>query len=758
MNARSALIYFFIFLGNSTHATITLDTITTYAARLPEYPPSIKVWGNSDFTEFHTKILPNTYFAWLGSWIPQSPVFFTIDFFQQTLEKALETKKNTPDISTIAARIRCPENSTLIIISSLRGNMHRLIRTLTWFNKQGLIDADLKLRKDIYLFFNAYSLNGSAYALETLTLIMMLMERNPDNCFMLRSRQELNNAWNDFSLKRELKVRAHQLDLNLAQQKLNLFFNSLPKAAYVCIDTHPQDFIKISSNFDQEDLVEETKIYDLFNAGNTIPLAFFHTNDTSKSVTPPDIKAAINSESLYLQPKSQFGLTFVEQNLERTFWSIFPAISANDTADQSNMVDSYASIELKHSLETSLISFYKQKKGTSDFTQSDTFNLITGIPLRSDGTVTPWLEPITIGSTLSLINGVPYIGSEIKQGMITRIHTQNSAGGIQGHLIKSSIYNDDYSPNLALENVQKLLAESVKMILFPVGSPTLSLYFDYVKNNEISVFFPVTGAAVFRLPTASGIIHLRAGYDQEIHFLIEYITKHIGAKKFAFFYQEDAYGLGSARAALKEVKKIEGASSLDLGYTRGTLNFEKQVKAIKEYQPDAIGLFSTAQAARLLILQLGIEQCTNKHFFANSFIAEKSFRFFIKSNGVHFISSSTVPNPLTSQLPIAQEYRKAMDEIKKPYDRFSFEAYIGTSLFIDVAQKLKQPITRENIMKALESLHEYDYKGFTFSFNPETRSLAQAIWLDTHDSQEWLEKKLPNPKIIDNESNPALPW
>lgn len=757
MNFRSILFCFFIFLGNSAQATSTFDTVANYATRMPEYPPSIKIWGNSDFTEFHTKHVPNIFFSWLDSWRYGSHNFFTINYFQQTLEKALGQKKVAPHSSTIAARIRCPENSTLFIVSSLRGNMHRLIRTLTWFHKQGLIDSDLKLRKDIYLFFNAYSINGSAYALETLTLIMMLMDRNPDNCFLLRSRQELNNAWNDFSLKRELKVRAYQLDVNMLQKKLNLFFNSLPKVAYVCIDTHEQDFIKISSNLDQEDLVEETKIYDLFNSENKLPVAFFTTDDTSKSLNPPDIKAAINSESLYLKPKSQFGLIFAEQNLERTFWSIFPAISANDTSERTNMVDSYISIELKKSLDSSLISFWQQKKDTADFVKTDTFNLITGISTQVAQSNT-LSDPITIGSTMSLINGVPYIGGEIKQGMITRINAQNKSGGIQGHLIKSSIYNDDYSPNLALANIQKLLADSVNMILFPVGSPTLSLYFDYVKDNEISVFFPVTGASVFRLPTASGIIHLRASYAEEIHFLIEYLTKHIGAKKFAFFYQEDAYGTGSAQAAQKEVKKIEGASWLDLAYTRGTLNFEKQVKGIKEYQPDAIGFFSTAQAARLLILQLGIEQCTNKHFFANSFIAEKSFRFFIEANGLNFLSSSTVPNPVTSQLPIAQEYRQAMDEIKKPYDRFSFESYIGTSLFIDVAQKLNQPITRQSIMKALESLHAYTYKGLSFSFNPETRSLAQAIWLETAQHNEWIEKKLNNPKINDNDSNAALAW
>ncbi len=729
-------------LTGTLNNAITLKTVTDYATGMPEYPAATKVWGNTDFTLFHNKNLPNTFISLLDSWGYRLHNFFTVGYFTEMLEKTVETKKATHQINTIASRIQCPENSSIIIISSLRGHFHRLVRTLAWLNKQGLIDEKLKLRKDIYLLFNAYSINGSAYALETLTLIMALLDLNPNNCFMTRSRQELNNHWNDFALNRELKIRAQYFDLATLKKKLDIFFSSLPKAIYVSINSRPQEFMKISSNFDEGDIVDESGIYELFNPDNKEPLVFFNKENISNSTKPVPLKVDINSDNLYFKPAGVFGLSFVEQNLETSYWNIFPAIFPNDSADVTTAIDSYALITLKKSLSSSLISFWQRNEHSMDFTTAGSLNLTTGTPTLGTESEKAVAAPINIGSTMSLINGVPHIGNEIKQGMINRINAENNNGGIQGRLVKSNIYNDDYSPNLALQNIQKLLAESIDLILFPVGSPTLSFYFDYVKNNTISVFFPVTGASIFRTPTAPGVIHLRPTYDEEIYFLLEYLTTKIGAKKFAFFYQNDSYGIGAAEAAHAELKKREGTSWIDLAYTRGTVNFEQQVKEIKSYQPDAVGFFSTAQAGRLLVLQMGIEQCVNKYFFAISFIAEKPFQYFIESNGLRFICSSPVPNPSNSELPIAREYRKTMDSIKKGYDRFSFESYIGTSLFLDVAQKLNVPFTRESIMKALEALQHYSFKGLSFSFNPNTRSLAESLWLVTDESPDWIEKKL----------------
>ena len=95
-------------------------------------------------------------------------------------------------------------------------------------------------------------------------------------------------------------------------------------------------------------------------------------------------------------------------------------------------------------------------------------------------------KPFTIGSTMSLKKGVPILGQRVKRGLSTKINLANKKGGIKGKHIRATIYNDDYIPHLARQNVDHLLnKDDVDIILLPVGTPTLRSYEEYLKDGYI---------------------------------------------------------------------------------------------------------------------------------------------------------------------------------------------------------------------------------------------------------------------------------
>ena len=85
-----------------------------------------------------------------------------------------------------------------------------------------------------------------------------------------------------------------------------------------------------------------------------------------------------------------------------------------------------------------------------------------------------------------------------------------------------------------------------------------------------------------------------------------------------------------------------------------------------------------------------------------------------------------------------------MDENNLPYDVFSLEAFLTTSLLVDVMKRIKGPITREKIAKKLESFYDDKFQGLTLTFNPNTRSLARYVWIETADNENWIERKIKN--------------
>lgn len=416
--------------------------------------------------------------------------------------------------------------------------------------------------------------------------------------------------------------------------------------------------------------------------------------------------------------------------------------------------DAFAILTVGNPLATSNIALYNRKSGAEDsFKKASSFNIKTGISTNEkdkNGTT----GHVTIGSSMALVQGVPIMGQRTKRGMSVRLNDENKKGGISKNLLRSVVYNDNYTPHLTRNNIDMLLSrDNAELILLPVGSPTLASYLDYVRDKKAVVLFPITGGPQFRDPNLKGIVHFRGTYADEVRALVDYMVTKGAAKRFAFFYQDDAYGKELLKAAHQELKQNGITTWTDVPYQRNSVDYKEQARKIKEAQPDAIGFFSTGQATRELIRQIGIDFLTNKQLFGISFLGEASFRRFLKKHGLKVLFGAVVPNPKTSNLEIVKEYRAAMDANNYPYDIFSLEAYIATSILMDVMQQITPPITKEKILEKLEQLKEYDFKGLKLTFDPERRDLARYIWLESGGDKEWVQKKIIKTTSVKKENN-----
>lgn len=734
---------------NVVQTTGMLETLQDYASTVPEYPRiAKKIWGNSDFSEFYKENPPSIVVAFLESLGYQPKGFFSIRYFENLLREVLGKRRARKLSGELVAKIACQDPSKIFIIGNLRGEFHSAVRILTWLHEQGVINEDLVFtHKDYYLVFDGYSVNGSAYSLETLTVILLLLNRNQDRVFWLRSRQENHTYWYDLSLKRSLRERGKHITSDGSAplvNELDDFFATLPYVLYVCLKKNHLEFIKLSTPPEGRFVVDESYLDGLFNQSASDKAVYYDILQKKPTEERPIIKAEIKAQEWFLESEQREGLYLVEHEKGAPVWSVFPFVSPNDTDAVTSMKDSYVMIDLHGGIQESSISFFERRGGaqSKSFVCVGTWNVASGVSKKSSSYGQPLLEPIRIGSSMALVKGVPIMGKEVKNGLFAHVNEVNGRGGINGHLIQVTVYNDDYVPAIAQENIRKLMADSIDLIMLPIGSPTLNLYLDLVKENKISVLFPLTGGPLFRDPQLKGIMHLRGGYDNEAFALVKYLRENFGVNKFAFFYQDDAYGQGPLKAAHQALQELNITTKLDLAYTRASVDFSTQVQKIREYQPDAIGLFATAQAAERLLRQIGVAEGMNRYLFGISFLGEHSFRQFIKFYGIRVFFGAVIPNPFLSQTQIAQEYRKAMDNIKSSYDVFSFEAYVAASLLTDIVGQVEEPITREKIMAKFESLHNYNFKGLMLSFDPNKRSLAESIWIETGDDSEWIEKKI----------------
>ncbi len=746
-------IYIALTLISHSLSSITLIELNKQAQKLDEFPKNeVNDWLDPKFTQTYESIGPSIFNKLFRT---NKPI---IKLFDKTLKQIIAQKHhNSPDHKH-AINLVVPLGSECFIWGELSGGFHSLMRSLLFLKQQGYLSNSFQLMKpNTYLIFNGNAIGRGPYNIETLLTILLLMLKNPEHVFYTQGNMEQYEYWTNYTLKEELQYRAQPLfSQNIPYLKeITQFLDSLPIALYINTEQDPMEYIRISFFSSSELIKDEAVLVSLLKNSSKKGIHRLSIPKKSADVVSkehPNVLIAITSEPWIKEHKAKKGLAAQSYERGSASWTVLSSPIGSHKALLGFEYDAYAKLIVKSPLIESTISLYNHRyNDTKSFDLEGTYDLQKGTSAHSNEQSEMLLN---IGSSMALVGGVPIMGQRIKRGMETRLKEANKNSDVPNHVIRSFVYNDDYVPSITRENINQLIkSDKADIILLPVGSPTFGSYLDYVKNKNVVTLFPITGGPQFRNPELKGVVHFRGTYVDEVRALIDYIIKEGAAKKFAFFYQNDSYGKPPLDAAHEELKKNNITDWVDIPYQRNSTNLAEQAALIKKEQPDAIGLFSAAEPTRELLRQIGIEFLTNKELFGISFLGEESFRKFLKKYGLNVLFGAVVPNPNTSDLPIVQEYRKTMDAYEYPYDIFSLEAYIGTSILLDIMKQITPPITKEKILDKLEHLNNYNFKGLHLTFDPKRRDLAQYIWLESGDNSEWLKKEIDKTSSDKKEEN-----
>ena len=730
-----------------------MKNLQQYAIVHPELPKADNTnWVDLDYSTFHKSLYPNFLQRTAHKVGIKNQQLNRVEKLKQLLEKVVLSQKKKGLPQKYIAYMSCIDSARFAIMGDLQGSFHALVRMLTWTYSKNMINGDLKIINPNYYFvFNGNSIDGSAYALETLHLILLLMHRNPEKVIYIRGQYEHENYWHNLGLERELQIRAaHLSDETIPLGSLvSTFFDTLPYALYISSKTSPSELIKIVHAGKAEKELDEILMGKFLTQCHDTPIAYYDITSKRKTSRVPDIRAIITTQDLMIEQITQQGLGLLEQEHGATVWALFSSPISTHRGKLELHFDSFALLDIKDSITNSTITLFNRKAQAVDkkFKRKSIYNIANGMQLDRETRKTQPSNEFYLGSTMGLVTGLPGLSRRVKQGMLIRIKEANQEGGVNGTHLRVFIKNDNYTPYIARRNITDFIENyNIRTFLLPIGSPTLQSYLHYVKENKILVLFPITGSPTYRTPDLTSIINYRASYPDEVRALLEYMIEKYNTNNFAFFYQDDAYGLAGFETAKRELKKIGGQKKfIGVPYKKGEVAFEEQIKKLKQSQIDAIGFFSVAQATQEFIRQIGVEYLSNKQLFSLSILSEESFRHFLQRKGLNMIHGSVVPNPKTSTLEIVQDYRDTMAKnYYETYDPFSLEAYIATSILIDAMEKVSQPITRQKIIQQLRLLKNYHYKGLDLTYNPKTQSLSQYVWIE--DGKNWIRKKIKSEK------------
>lgn len=719
----------------------TLSEISRYAAALNEFPiADDSDWEDPHFGTFIKSRLPGaigTFRQWLGLWQPPP---FSPNYLAKLLREVTKANRamGLEDGEKSFIHIKSHEPSKLIVFGDVHGSFHSLIRGLEHLREQNIIGDDLSITSpSTYILFNGDFIDRSPYSIDSLILACLLMKKNPKQVFYIAGKHERNGHWLDYGLRRELVARGKYYSdeaVPFHYDVLN-FFATLPEAVYVSGSKDQREVIRIAFN-DADNLS--------FNEHLLLP-AFVHQNEAmtvrafearKEGEEGLDIRAALKTEDWRQESRIEHGLGLLDQEDGATTWAILSSPITVNRIFLGFFDDAFATIEVSERVQDASISLTHQDSRTLlGFATEAPLNIVSARPKNAGKNG----KFIKVASSMSLVRGVPNIGQRLKTGLDTLVNEYNRTYGKLESTIRLYVENDDNIPSFARHNVHEAIESGVRFFLLSSGTTTTISYMDLIEKSRSAIFFPATGADELRKPTLKHVIHLRAAYQDEARAMVRTLRKEYGSNKIAIVYRDDAYGRPPFEAAVEELKKLGVKEVVGIPYTHSTTTFNAQAAKIKQNLPDALGFFANAHATKEVIRLIGINELVSTRLFALSVVGETNVRKYLKRKGLNMLFASPVPNPKTSTMPIAAEYRQAMDRERNLYDGLSFEAYVAARLFLRAIEMSKKTEpTPQEIISYLEATKKANFDGLPLNFNPTTRSLATEVWLETSEDDDWI--------------------
>jgi branched-chain amino acid transport system substrate-binding protein len=301
----------------------------------------------------------------------------------------------------------------------------------------------------------------------------------------------------------------------------------------------------------------------------------------------------------------------------------------------------------------------------------------------------------------------------------------NDSGGIFGAKIKHTVLDDGYKVDETVRLTKEALQQPEVIALFGfAGTANVAkLLSDGILDaGGAPLVAPYTGGEALRSPFNPYIFHVRAGYADETEHMVNQVAT-LGMNRIAVMYQNDAFGKAGLAGVEAAVAKRGMQLVATAPYERNTDHVQDAVKAIKTSDAQAVIMISVNRSTAAFATQYR-EAGGGAQLYNISVVDPTELVKLAGVKPVHGLGiSQVVPYPFMANKPVVREYlallQKYGDGQGASYT--SFEEFLGAKVLVEGLRRAGPKPTRSKLIKALESINDYDLGGTRVSFSPSNR-------------------------------------
>lgn len=301
----------------------------------------------------------------------------------------------------------------------------------------------------------------------------------------------------------------------------------------------------------------------------------------------------------------------------------------------------------------------------------------------------------------------------------------NATGGVNGQQIRLEVADDGYKVDETVRLAKEVLANPAVVALFGfAGTANVGklLTDGVLTQGGAALVAPYTGGEPLRTPFNPWIFHVRAGYGDETEHMVQQVTT-LGMKRVAVMYQDDGFGKAGLQGVERALAKRGLALSAAAPYERNTDKVDEAVKTIRASDAQAVIMISVNKPTSAFIQRYreagGGAQLYNISVVDPAEIVKLAGLKHAHGLGV----SQVVPYPFMPAMPVVREYQRLLKQYapNELVNYTSFEQFLGAKVLVEGLRRAGPRPTRAGVIKALESMGNFDLGGTVVRYAPDNR-------------------------------------
>lgn len=322
---------------------------------------------------------------------------------------------------------------------------------------------------------------------------------------------------------------------------------------------------------------------------------------------------------------------------------------------------------------------------------------------------------IKIGFVGSITGPAAIWGSGNLAGATLAFEEINAAGGVHGRKIDFLSIDDETSAPKGIAGLNRLVNDDKVFAIFGPSSSAVGVPMkDALQKSGVPVVIPSFSSPLMTEPPMKNVFRSGTLNDrQQGRGIANYLYRDSGLKRIAIMRQSDEYGLTGANSIATRLKEL-GAEpvAVEIFNTTDT-DFTSQVLRVRSAKPDAVVVYGYPAASATITRQLR-EMGVKGEIIGSSATSNQNYPQMVGKLGAGVKMATMLQHLPEGDHPPMVRFREAFQKRYPELVRQGRPAisdvlgYGGALIMIEGLQRAGKDLTRENFIKAMETLENFD--------------------------------------------------